>query len=495
MPPRHTYWTIILDGKPTAFRAAHAGGAAADAQAAAGAASRCRADVVRARPAVEVGGRVARGATARGARRAIVAARRGARADRTRIRARASRSPRDEKRRRFRERLFGNDSPDDQAVPVDEATRRSATACARSSEPRAHRQPRRRRAIDRRYRQVPLEVRAVGTVGSKARLEARPRPADKPAVDGDPIVLPVRAVEAVAIVDGSPAGPLVKAPAVRIAADTNRPGWKPGGEGRLEAESARAGPAVAIAAGNPVGPRANGTGGGDRGLETQSARWPRHRRWRSRLETQSTRGPGHRRWRSWMEAQSARRVKARAVAIAAGSPVAPQVKAPVAAIAAGNPVGPAGPAGGERRPRVETKSACRAGRRGGDRGWKPGRPPGKPAGDNRGWKPTTATGSAFGFWRRPWTAAARRRRTQRRRGRIVAMIAHVVLFKPKHELTGRTSVRPCIDDLKAAASGIPSIRALRVGQRIRHGRPGYEQADARGLRVPRRSSSSTTSRG
>ena len=54
------------------------------------------------------------------------------------------------------------------------------------------------------------------------------------------------------------------------------------------------------------------------------------------------------------------------------------------------------------------------------------------------------------------------------------MIAHVVLFKPKPELTDaqRAAV---IADLKAAASGIPSIRALRVGRRVRHGRPGYEQ--------------------
>jgi len=54
------------------------------------------------------------------------------------------------------------------------------------------------------------------------------------------------------------------------------------------------------------------------------------------------------------------------------------------------------------------------------------------------------------------------------------MIAHVVLFKPKPELTPlqRQSV---IEDLKAAASGIPAVRTLRVGKRVRHGRPGYEQ--------------------
>ncbi len=54
------------------------------------------------------------------------------------------------------------------------------------------------------------------------------------------------------------------------------------------------------------------------------------------------------------------------------------------------------------------------------------------------------------------------------------MIAHVVLFKPKPELTDAQR-EAVIADLKAAASGIPSIRALRVGRRVRHGRPGYEQ--------------------
>ncbi len=54
------------------------------------------------------------------------------------------------------------------------------------------------------------------------------------------------------------------------------------------------------------------------------------------------------------------------------------------------------------------------------------------------------------------------------------MIAHVVLFKPKHGLTSDQR-QAVIDALKAAASGIPTVRGLRVGKRIRHGRPGYEQ--------------------
>jgi hypothetical protein len=54
------------------------------------------------------------------------------------------------------------------------------------------------------------------------------------------------------------------------------------------------------------------------------------------------------------------------------------------------------------------------------------------------------------------------------------MIAHVVLFKPKPELANaqRDAI---IADLKAAAAGIPSIRALRIGRRVRHGHTGYEQ--------------------
>ena len=54
------------------------------------------------------------------------------------------------------------------------------------------------------------------------------------------------------------------------------------------------------------------------------------------------------------------------------------------------------------------------------------------------------------------------------------MIAHVVLFKPRHELTAAER-QTVIKDLKAAASAIPTVRKLRVGKRIRHGRPGYEQ--------------------
>lgn len=54
------------------------------------------------------------------------------------------------------------------------------------------------------------------------------------------------------------------------------------------------------------------------------------------------------------------------------------------------------------------------------------------------------------------------------------MISHVVLFRPKPDLTA-TQRDALMADLKAAAAGIPSIRSLRIGRRVKHGLPGYEQ--------------------
>jgi hypothetical protein len=54
------------------------------------------------------------------------------------------------------------------------------------------------------------------------------------------------------------------------------------------------------------------------------------------------------------------------------------------------------------------------------------------------------------------------------------MIAHVVLFKPKPDLTP-VQRQAVLDGLKAAATGIPSVRRLYVGRRVTHGLPGYEQ--------------------
>ena len=54
------------------------------------------------------------------------------------------------------------------------------------------------------------------------------------------------------------------------------------------------------------------------------------------------------------------------------------------------------------------------------------------------------------------------------------MIVHVVLFSPKPDLS-ESDRRALLDALTGAAKGIPSIRRFRVGKRVRHSLPGYEQ--------------------
>lgn len=55
------------------------------------------------------------------------------------------------------------------------------------------------------------------------------------------------------------------------------------------------------------------------------------------------------------------------------------------------------------------------------------------------------------------------------------MIVHVVLFEPRAGLTDAERQK-VLDDLRLAATSIPSLRRCRIGRRIRHGLPGYEQA-------------------
>lgn len=55
------------------------------------------------------------------------------------------------------------------------------------------------------------------------------------------------------------------------------------------------------------------------------------------------------------------------------------------------------------------------------------------------------------------------------------MIVHVVLFQPHADLDGR-SRDELLQSLTSAAKEIPSIRRFRVGHRIQHALPGYEQA-------------------
>jgi hypothetical protein len=55
------------------------------------------------------------------------------------------------------------------------------------------------------------------------------------------------------------------------------------------------------------------------------------------------------------------------------------------------------------------------------------------------------------------------------------VIVHVVLFQPRAGLADEQRER-VLADLRRAAIEIPSIRRFRIGQRILHGLPGYEQA-------------------
>jgi Stress responsive A/B Barrel Domain len=54
------------------------------------------------------------------------------------------------------------------------------------------------------------------------------------------------------------------------------------------------------------------------------------------------------------------------------------------------------------------------------------------------------------------------------------VIAHVVLFEPKPGLSDRER-QNLIDGLRGVTRDVAAVRRLRVGRRIRHGVPGYEQ--------------------
>lgn len=55
------------------------------------------------------------------------------------------------------------------------------------------------------------------------------------------------------------------------------------------------------------------------------------------------------------------------------------------------------------------------------------------------------------------------------------MIVHVVLLEPRADLTADRQ-QTILEDLRHAAAAIPSLRSVRIGRRVRHGLPGYEQA-------------------
>lgn len=54
------------------------------------------------------------------------------------------------------------------------------------------------------------------------------------------------------------------------------------------------------------------------------------------------------------------------------------------------------------------------------------------------------------------------------------MIAHIVLLQPRPDLT-EDERAAALETLKRAAAEVPEIRSLRIGRRVTHGRPGYEQ--------------------
>lgn len=54
------------------------------------------------------------------------------------------------------------------------------------------------------------------------------------------------------------------------------------------------------------------------------------------------------------------------------------------------------------------------------------------------------------------------------------MIAHIVLLHPRPDLTDAQR-QAALETLSQATAGVPEIRAFRLGRRVRHGLPGYEQ--------------------
>ena len=54
------------------------------------------------------------------------------------------------------------------------------------------------------------------------------------------------------------------------------------------------------------------------------------------------------------------------------------------------------------------------------------------------------------------------------------MIAHIVLLQPRADLTDEQR-RAALETLAHAAANVPEIRSFRLGRRVMHGLPGYEQ--------------------
>ena len=54
------------------------------------------------------------------------------------------------------------------------------------------------------------------------------------------------------------------------------------------------------------------------------------------------------------------------------------------------------------------------------------------------------------------------------------MIAHVVLLQPRPELTAPQRA-DALETIAKSSAAIPEIRSFRIGRRVKHGLPGYEQ--------------------
>jgi hypothetical protein len=55
------------------------------------------------------------------------------------------------------------------------------------------------------------------------------------------------------------------------------------------------------------------------------------------------------------------------------------------------------------------------------------------------------------------------------------VIAHIVLLQPRADLT-EAQRQDALATLSKAAADVPEIRGFRIGRRIKHGLPGYEQS-------------------
>jgi hypothetical protein len=54
------------------------------------------------------------------------------------------------------------------------------------------------------------------------------------------------------------------------------------------------------------------------------------------------------------------------------------------------------------------------------------------------------------------------------------VITHIVLLQPRPDLSEQQR-NEALETLKHAAANVPEIRSYRLGRRVKHGLPGYEQ--------------------